>query len=171
MYIYWYFVLSVFCDPCRHAVTFQIRKLTLAPPLTEQALKPLEASAEKKFTLSSGSLVLRAKIDRKIYSLNEPISVHIEIQNSSKKSIKSLVVLVRQFTSVKAVDVAPFSCKCHVASHSQDFQGTPPENFVTTVSLSPSIEQAEGSVALDGKVKEQEADSLAGSTQCVVNDE
>lgn len=55
---------------------------------------------EKPFLLSGGSIRLEAKLDNVIYDHGEWISVHVNVNNDSHKSIKRIQVLVLQHVDV-----------------------------------------------------------------------
>ncbi|KAL6420197.1 hypothetical protein ACFW04_013818 [Cataglyphis niger] len=62
------------------------------------------AAVEKPFLLSDGRIGLEARLDRAIYAHGDSITVHINVNNNSSKSVRRIKVFV-----VQHVDVCMFS--------------------------------------------------------------
>lgn len=52
------------------------------------------AAVEKPFLLSDGRVGLEARLDRAIYAHGDPISVHVNVNNSSSKTVRRIKVSV-----------------------------------------------------------------------------
>ncbi|XP_015182749.1 PREDICTED: arrestin homolog isoform X2 [Polistes dominula] len=63
-----------------------------------------QAAIEKPFLLSDGHVGLEARLDRAIYTHDDSITVHVNVNNNSSKSIRRIKVFV-----VQHVDVCMFS--------------------------------------------------------------
>ncbi|KAI4502884.1 hypothetical protein M0802_001928 [Mischocyttarus mexicanus] len=63
-----------------------------------------QAAIEKPFLLSDGRVGLEARLDRAIYAHDDSITVHVNVNNNSSKSVRRIKVFV-----VQHVDVCMFS--------------------------------------------------------------
>lgn len=62
-------------------------------PMVSENAGP-RAAVEKPFLLSDGRVGLEARLDRAIYAHGDPISVHVNVNNSSSKTVRRIKVSV-----------------------------------------------------------------------------
>ncbi|XP_071523343.1 arrestin homolog [Panulirus ornatus] len=146
----------------RNSVSFAVRRVQFAN-LRLSSRQP-QTLVSKGFTLSPGRLNLEVSLTREVYSHGQSIDGHLSINNSSKKTVKTIMAEVVQHVEVTMTNN---SCSRVVASL-ESREGcpiTPGANLTKTFSLTPlaSSNQKRFGIALDGHMKDQDA-NLASST-------
>ncbi|MPC10443.1 Arrestin [Portunus trituberculatus] len=146
----------------RNSVCFAVRKVQFAP--TEPSARQPQTLVSKSFTLSPGKLNLEVSLERDLYFHGQQVQVNLNINNASKKTVKSMKAQVVQHVEVTMTN-SHFS---RVVSSLESREGcpiTPGANLTKTFSLTPtaSTNQKRFGIALDGQVKDQDA-NLASST-------
>ncbi|XP_050473603.1 phosrestin-2-like isoform X5 [Bombus huntii] len=84
---------------CKTRVSFMENEITE----DEENAGP-HAAVEKPFLLSDGRVGLEARLDRAIYAHGDPITVHVNVNNNSSKTVRRIKVFI-----VQHVDVCMFS--------------------------------------------------------------
>jgi len=92
----------------KSVVSMAIRKSQWAP-MDEKQRSPT-AKADKGFLCAKGKVNLEVSLDKEIHYHGEEIPVHININNTSKKSVKCIRVSVVQHCELTVVQ-AQYSCK------------------------------------------------------------
>ncbi|CAK9812691.1 ARR2 [Anthophora quadrimaculata] len=91
--------LSSRSQACRNRVTFAKNEIAE----DEENTGP-HAAVEKPFLLSDGRVGLEAKLDRAMYAHGDSITVHVNVNNNSSKTVRRIKVFI-----VQHVDVCMFS--------------------------------------------------------------
>lgn len=146
----------------RNSVCFSVRKVQYANP--QGSNRQPQTLVSKSFTLSPGKLNLEVNLERDLYFHGQQVPVTLNINNASKKTVKSVKAQVVQHVEVTMTN-SHFS---RVVSSLESREGcpvTPGANLTKTFSLTPlaSTNQKRFGIALDGQVKDQDA-NLASST-------
>ncbi|KAK8394315.1 hypothetical protein O3P69_006484 [Scylla paramamosain] len=146
----------------RNSVTFAVRKI-LAGWRGCNFRQP-ETIVSKGFTIAPGRLTLQISLGQEVYFHEQPVTATLNINNASKKTVKTVKAQVVQHVEVTMTS-NHFS---RVVSSLESREGCPiipGANFTKTFSLTPlaSTNQKRFGIALDGQVKDQEA-NLASST-------
>ncbi|XP_041072139.1 S-arrestin-like [Carcharodon carcharias] len=144
----------------RSSVRLTIRKIQFAPDQTGQ--KPT-VHTSKHFVMSDQPLHLTASLNKEVFYHGEPISVHIEVNNSSKKDVKGIKVSVEQATNVVLYSNDKYTEQ--VAVEETNDQIAAGSKFSKTFTILPLIANNcdKHGIAIDGRIK-QEDTNLASST-------
>ncbi|XP_045126259.1 arrestin homolog, partial [Portunus trituberculatus] len=146
----------------RNSVTFAVRKI-LAGWRGCNFRQP-QTIVSKGFTTAPGRLTLQISLSQEVYFHGQPLTVTLNINNASKKTVKTVKAQVVQHVEVTMTS-NHFS---RVVSSLETRKGcpiNPGASHTKTFSLTPlvSSNQKRFGIALDGQVKDQEA-NLASST-------
>ncbi|XP_060888092.1 arrestin red cell-like [Labrus mixtus] len=144
----------------RNSVHLVIRKVQFAPE-TPGPQPMVETS--RSFLMSDRSLHLEASLDKELYYHGEPISVNVQVTNSSSKTVKRVKISVRQFADICLFSTAQY--KCAVAQVEAENQVCPSSTSCQVYTLTPSLgtNREKRGLALDGKLKHEDT-NLASST-------
>ncbi|XP_078419678.1 S-arrestin-like [Cetorhinus maximus] len=144
----------------RSSVRLTIRKIQFAPDQTGQ--KPT-AHTSKHFVMSDQPLHLTASLNKEVFYHGEPISVNIEVNNSSKKDVKGIKVSVEQSTNVVLYSNDKYTEQ--VAVEEANDQIAAGSKFSKTLNILPLManNREKHGIAIDGRIK-QEDTNLASST-------
>ncbi|KAM6960046.1 arrestin, beta 2b [Tautogolabrus adspersus] len=144
----------------RNSVHLVIRKIQFAPE-TPGPQPMVETS--RSFLMSDRSLHLEASLDKELYYHGEPISVNVQVTNSSSKTVKRVKISVRQFADICLFSTAQY--KCAVAQVEAEHQVCPSSTSCQVYTLTPSLgtNREKRGLALDGKLKHEDT-NLASST-------
>uniref|UniRef100_A0A3Q3F644 Arrestin beta 2 n=1 Tax=Labrus bergylta TaxID=56723 RepID=A0A3Q3F644_9LABR len=117
----------------------------------------------RSFLMSDRSLHLEASLDKELYYHGEPISVNVQVTNSSSKTVKRVKISVRQFADICLFSTAQY--KCAVAQVEAEHQVCPSSTSCQVYTLTPSLgtNREKRGLALDGKLKYEDT-NLASST-------
>lgn len=118
----------------RSMVSLVIKKLQYAPPTRGQRLP--SSLVSKGFTFSNGKISLEVTLDREIYYHGEKVAATVQINNSSKKSVKNIKVFVIQHTEITMVN-AQFSKHVAQLETKEGCPITPGANLSKTFYLIP----------------------------------
>lgn len=146
----------------RNSVTFAVRKVQYSDP--QGSNRQPQTLVSKGFTLSPGKLNLEVSLERDMYCHGEQVAATLHINNASRKTVKNIKAQVVQHVEVTMTN----SQFTRVVSSLESREGcpvTPGTNLTKTFCLVPSasLNQKRFGIALDGKVKDQDA-NLASST-------
>lgn len=146
----------------RNSVTFAVRKILAG--WRGCNLRQPETIVSKGFTIAPGRLTLQISLSQEVYFHGQPLTVTLNINNASKKTVKTVKAQVVQHVEI-TMSNNHFSC---VVSSFESRKGcpiNPGANLTKTFSLTPfvSTNQKRFGIALDGQVKDQEV-NLASST-------
>ncbi|XP_065806790.1 arrestin red cell-like isoform X2 [Labrus bergylta] len=110
----------------------------------------------RSFLMSDRSLHLEASLDKELYYHGEPISVNVQVTNSSSKTVKRVKISVRQFADICLFSTAQY--KCAVAQVEAEHQVCPSSTSCQVYTLTPSLgtNREKRGLALDGKLKVKE---------------
>uniref|UniRef100_A0A8C3RQK8 Arrestin-C n=1 Tax=Chelydra serpentina TaxID=8475 RepID=A0A8C3RQK8_CHESE len=134
----------------RNSVRLVIRKVQFAPVNTGPAPK---SETTRQFMMSDKPLHLEASLDKEIYYHGDPITVNININNTTTKIVKKIKISGERESMVFPLCI-PFSET--VAANS-----TFSKSYTVTPSLSSNREKR--GLALDGKLKHEDT-NLASTT-------
>ncbi|XP_066565832.1 S-arrestin a isoform X2 [Amia ocellicauda] len=144
----------------RSSVRLTIRKVQYAP---EQSGPPPKAETTREFLMSDKPLHVEVSLEKETYYHGEPINVHVNINNRSNKTVKSIVVSVEQIANVVLYSndkyvksVATEEIDDHVPP------GTSLKKVFTVLPLLANNRERRGLV-LDGKLKHEDT-NLASSS-------
>lgn len=146
----------------RNSVSFAVRKVQFASIKTSN--RQPQTLVSKSFTLSPGNLNLEVSLERDIYFHGQPLEVTLNINNGSKKTVKTMKVQVVQHVEVTMTN-SHFNRTVSSIESREGCPISPGSNLTKTFSLTPqaSSNQKRFGIALDGKIKDQDA-NLASST-------
>eukprot|EP00048_Salpingoeca_helianthica_P022509 m.18667 g.18667 ORF g.18667 m.18667 type:complete len:424 (+) comp7419_c1_seq1:58-1329(+) len=148
------------------SVRLNVRKLSYLRPELHPVLP--SASSSKSFLLGSGQLGLTATLNKELYYHGEPVEITVAIDNHSSRSVKSILLKVRQFTQLRTeASGSDFSSKCIIAQI-ESTVGCPIASNSSVehkYSLVPSRQDnlKQLHLALDGQLKDEDT-ALASST-------
>jgi len=148
----------------RNSVTLACRKVQYAP-VTSNKRQP-STLVSKGFTLSPGKLNLEVTLDKEIYYHGEQVTASLNINNCSKKSVKNVKCSIIQHIEVTMTN-NHFTREVAGMDSKEGCPICPGATMAKTFSLQPSAQtnKSKMGVALDGKLKDQDA-NLASSTIC-----
>lgn len=146
----------------RSTVSLRIRKVQYAG--LDRGKKQPSTLVSKSFTFSPGKINLEVTLDRDIYYHGEDLAAHIQVSNSSKKSVKGIKVCVMQHCEVTMVN-AQFARQ---VAHLESREGcpiTPGSSLTKVFHLNPSAKNNKDKrgIALDGHLRDEDV-NLASST-------
>lgn len=146
----------------RNSVTLAVRKVQYFP--SSHSKRQPSTLVCKGFTLSSGKLNLEVTLDKEVFYHGEQVVANVNVNNSSKKTVKNLTCAIVQHIELTMTnnhfnrDIASIESKegCPI---------TPGSSLQKKFTLSPvySTNKYKGGIALDGKMKDTDA-NLASST-------
>ncbi|XP_074518368.1 arrestin, beta 2b [Halichoeres trimaculatus] len=144
----------------RNSVQLVIRKVQFAP---EKSGPQPSAETSRSFLMSDRSLHLEASLDKELYYHGEPISVNVQVTNNSSKTVKKVMISVRQFADICLFSAAQY--KCAVAQLEAEHQVSPSSTSCQVYTLTPVLgsNREKRGLALDGKLKHEDT-NLASST-------
>uniref|UniRef100_A0A8C4R3Y8 Arrestin, beta 2a n=1 Tax=Eptatretus burgeri TaxID=7764 RepID=A0A8C4R3Y8_EPTBU len=145
---------------CRDTVRLVIRKVQFAP---ERPGPQPRAEATRQFMMSDEPLHIEASLDKAIYYHGKPISINVHIRNHTMKTVRRIIISVRQYTDICLFNTAQY--KCSVASEEADISVGPSSTLCKVFTLTPllSNNRNKQGLALDGKLKHEDT-NLASST-------
>lgn len=143
-------------DTCR----LMIRKIQFAPANNKAGAK---ADVSKQFMMSDKPVHLEASLEKEVYYHGDPITVKVQINNETNKTVKKIKISVNQLTSVvlyssdtyvKEVCAQEFGETVNaISTFEKSFQVTP---------LLANNKEKRG-LAVDGRLKDQDT-NLASTT-------
>ncbi|XP_034532897.1 arrestin red cell-like [Notolabrus celidotus] len=144
----------------RNSVHLVIRKVQFAPE--KPGPQPM-VETSRSFLMSDRSLHLEASLDKELYYHSEPISVNVQVTNNSSKTVKKVIISVRQFADICLFSTAQY--KCAVARVEAEHQVSPSSTSCQVYTLTPTLgtNREKRGLALDGKLKHEDT-NLASST-------
>lgn len=143
----------------RAAVIFPVRKVQFSP--AKSLAQPPVAFVSRTFTLPTGKMILELQLEQDLCFHGQPIEAQVTIDNTSKKTVKSLGVQLVQYVEVTMTNTH-FSS---VVSSIETYEGCPVipnSRFSKTIVITPLPLSARG-VALEGNSHDEDV-SLASST-------
>eukprot|EP00117_Sycon_ciliatum_P001090 scpid44496/ scgid6903/ Beta-arrestin-1; Arrestin beta-1 len=146
----------------RNSVPLAIKKLT-ALDASLQKEQP-QTDTKKSFWGSSYPVNVEARLDRFMYYHGDPIVVHLNVDNRSNKTIKSVAISIKQLSEVV---VFKEKAKCIVTTFTSEsgFPINPSSHLSQSFSIVPSLQDCshKGNLAVDGQLKHEDT-NLASST-------
>uniref|UniRef100_A0AAY4EC16 S-arrestin n=1 Tax=Denticeps clupeoides TaxID=299321 RepID=A0AAY4EC16_9TELE len=146
--------------PFKHMVGLKIRKVQYAP---ENPGPAPSVETTRDFMMSDKPLHLEASLDKETYYHGEPIKVHVNINNSSNKTVKNIILSVEQVASVVLYSNDSY-VKPVTLEDSGDSVGAG-EKLQKVYTLLPLLANNRDrlGIALDGKLKHEDT-NLASSS-------
>merc|ERR1711887_481417 len=146
----------------RNSVTLAVRKVQYAPP--DRSSRQPSTLVSKGFTLSNGKLNLEVTLEKDIYYHGEQVTANLNISNGSRKTVKGIKCSVIQHVEVTMTNTH-FTRNVAGMESKEGCPISPGSNLVKSFTLSTSARTNKniGGIALDGKVKDSDA-NLASST-------
>ncbi|KAM9127239.1 LOW QUALITY PROTEIN: arrestin-C [Pangshura tecta] len=144
----------------RNSVRLVIRKVQFAPVNTGPAPK---SETTRQFMMSDKPLHLEASLDKEIYYHGDPITVNININNTTNKIVKKIKISVEQITDVVLYSLDKYMknvCTEEIIE-TVAANSTFSKSYTVTPSLSSNREKR--GLALDGKLKHEDT-NLASTT-------
>uniref|UniRef100_A0A8C3XJH5 Arrestin-C n=1 Tax=Chelydra serpentina TaxID=8475 RepID=A0A8C3XJH5_CHESE len=144
----------------RNSVRLVIRKVQFAPVNTGPAPK---SETTRQFMMSDKPLHLEASLDKEIYYHGDPITVNININNTTTKIVKKIKISVEQITDVVLYSLDKYTknvCTEEIIE-TVAANSTFSKSYTVTPSLSSNREKR--GLALDGKLKHEDT-NLASTT-------
>ncbi|XP_050821143.1 arrestin-C [Gopherus flavomarginatus] len=144
----------------RNSVRLVIRKVQFAPVNTGPAPK---SETTRQFMMSDKPLHLEAFLDKEIYYHGDPITVNININNTTNKIVKKIKISVEQITDVVLYSLDKYMknvCTEEIIE-TVAANSTFSKSYTVTPSLSSNREKR--GLALDGKLKHEDT-NLASTT-------
>uniref|UniRef100_A0AAY4AU83 Arrestin C-terminal-like domain-containing protein n=1 Tax=Denticeps clupeoides TaxID=299321 RepID=A0AAY4AU83_9TELE len=135
-------------------VGLKIRKVQYAP---ENPGPAPSVETTRDFMMSDKPLHLEASLDKETYYHGEPIKVHVNINNSSNKTVKNIILSVEQVASVVL-----YSNDSYVKPVTLEDTGEKLQKVYTLLPLLANNRDRLG-IALDGKLKHEDT-NLASSS-------
>merc|ERR1711970_1390725 len=153
---------SVVLQSDESAKPLGVRKVQYAP--SERNNRQPSTLVSKGFTLSNGKLNLEVTLEKDIYYHGEQVTANLNITNGSRKTVKGIKCSVVQHVEVTMTNTH-FTRNVASMESKEGCPITPGSNLVKSFLLSPSARTNKniGGIALDGKVKDSDA-NLASST-------
>ncbi|XP_022093729.1 beta-arrestin-1-like isoform X2 [Acanthaster planci] len=151
----------------RNSVNLAIRKVTYANP--EMPIAQPSEEVTKTFIMSTNSpLHLEASLDKGMYFHGEKIAVNIQITNNSKREVKKIKILVKQYADICLFNKANYKCCVAYFETDKASDGLPvlPSHTLSKVFyVTPLLanNKHKRGLALDGKLKHEDT-NLATST-------
>ncbi len=151
----------------RNSVNLAIRKVTYANP--EMPIAQPSEECSKTFLMNTNSpLHLEASLDKGMYYHGESIAVNIQITNNSKKEVKKIKIIVKQYADICLFNKANYKCNVVEFETEKASDGLPvlPSHTLSKVfNVTPllSNNKHKRGLALDGKLKHEDT-NLATST-------
>ncbi|XP_068234629.1 arrestin homolog [Palaemon carinicauda] len=146
----------------RNSVSFAVRKVQFAS--MEPSSRQPSTLVSKSFTLSPGKLNLEVSLDQDLYLHGQAITAKLNVNNASKKSVKSIKCQVVQHVEVTMTNNM-FSRVVACLESREGCPVTPGAHFTKNFSITPlaSSNKRRYGIALDGQMKDTDA-NLASST-------
>ncbi|XP_071523345.1 arrestin homolog [Panulirus ornatus] len=141
------------------SVSFAVRKIQFAPDKSNY--RHPQILVRRTFTLSPGKLCLEVYLDQDMFFHGQTLEPHINVTNSSKKTVKYILAQVVQHVEVTMTS----SYFSRIVASIESREGCPiipNTTFSRTMGVTPTAFRAFG-VALDGQVQDKDA-HLASST-------
>lgn len=144
-------------------VTFSVRKVQYAP-IDPDHRQP-QLLVHRNYTLSPGRIILDITLGRDIYFHGDEIEADVTINNSSKKTVKSIMAEIIQHVDITMTNM--YYTRVVASLESRDgCPIVPGASLTRSIGLRPVIgNTSRFGVALDGQVKDKDA-SLGSSTLC-----
>jgi len=148
----------------RNSVCLACRKVQYASAASSK--RQPSTLVSKGFTLSPGKLNLEVTLDREIYYHGEQVTANLNINNCSKKAVKNVKTSIIQHVEVTMTN-SHFTREVAGMDSKEGCPISPGATMQKAFSLQPSAQtnKSKVGVALDGKLKDQDA-NLASSTIC-----
>lgn len=126
------------------------------------------AAVEKPFLLSDGRVGLEARLDRAIYAHGDPISVHVNVNNSSSKTVRRIKVFIVQHVDVCMFSNGKFKNVVALLSSQEGCPLGPGASMKKTYTLKPIKGSTKNWIALEDSYTKAEA-MLASTVICPGN--
>jgi len=148
----------------RNSVCLACRKVQYASAASSK--RQPSTLVSKGFTLSPGKLNLEVTLDKEIYYHGEQVTANLNINNCSKKAVKNVKTSIIQHVEVTMTN-SHFTREVAGMDSKEGCPISPGATMQKAFSLQPSAQtnKSKVGVALDGKLKDQDA-NLASSTIC-----
>ncbi|XP_074863683.1 arrestin-C isoform X1 [Carettochelys insculpta] len=144
----------------RNSVRLVIRKVQFAPTNTGP---PPKSETTRQFMMSDKPLHLEASLDKEIFYHGDPISVNININNTTNKIVKKIKISVEQITDVVLYSLDKYTktvCTEEITD-TVAANSTFSKSYTVTPTLLANREKR--GLALDGKLKHEDT-NLASTT-------
>ncbi|XP_029166424.1 phosrestin-2-like isoform X2 [Nylanderia fulva] len=126
------------------------------------------AAVEKPFLLSDGRIGLEARLDRAIYAHGDSITVHINVNNNSSKSVRRIKVFVVQHVDVCMFSNGKFKNVVALVSSQEDCPVGPGNTLKKSYALRPIKGSTKNWIALEDSYTKTGA-TLASTIICPGN--
>ncbi|XP_064157506.1 S-arrestin-like isoform X1 [Anguilla rostrata] len=144
----------------RSSVRLAIRKMQYAP---EQDGPAPSNETTREFVLSEKPLQMEVSLEKQTYYHGEPINVHVNITNSSSKTVKGITVSVEQMATVVLYSNDKYVKPVAMEETSDSVApGTSLRKVYTLLPLLANNRERRG-IVLDGKLKHEDT-NLASSS-------
>ncbi|XP_065179522.1 uncharacterized protein LOC135809996 isoform X2 [Sycon ciliatum] len=150
----------------KNSVRMAIKKLNL---LSDNHRKQPSIDLKKDFVLSNYPVCIEARLDKELYIHGEEIKLFLNIDNRSSKTLKNLVVEIKQYAEITVGGISAVY-KSLVAQIDSEvgFPVNPSSHMSQTYSLTPSMDcntrqETKRGCALDGQYKVGESNLAASS--------
>ncbi|KAG7471049.1 hypothetical protein MATL_G00120390 [Megalops atlanticus] len=144
----------------RSSVRLAIRKVQYAP---EQEGPAPFSETTREFLMSDKPLHMEVRLEKHTYYHGEPINVHVNITNSSSKTVKEITVSVEQVANVVLYSNDKYVKPVAIEETSDSVPpSTSLKKVYTLLPLLANNRERRG-IALDGKLKHEDT-NLASST-------
>ncbi|XP_031367811.1 phosrestin-2-like isoform X2 [Apis dorsata] len=126
------------------------------------------AAVEKPFLLSDGRVGLEARLDRAIYAHGDPITVHVNVNNNSSKTVRRIKVFIVQHVDVCMFSNGKFKNVVALLSSQEGCPLGPGASMKKTYTLKPIKGSTKNWIALEDSYTKAEA-MLASTVICPGN--
>ncbi|XP_012349333.1 phosrestin-2-like [Apis florea] len=126
------------------------------------------AAVEKPFLLSDGRVGLEARLDRAIYAHGDPITVHVNVNNNSSKTVRRIKVFIVQHVDVCMFSNGKFKNVVALLSSQEGCPLGPGASMKKTYTLKPIRGSTKNWIALEDSYAKAEA-MLASTVICPGN--
>ncbi|ROT84528.1 putative arrestin-like [Penaeus vannamei] len=146
----------------RNSVTLAVRKVQYSP-ISGTSRQP-STLVSKGFALSSGKVNMEVTLDKELYYHGDQVTATLNINNGSKKTVKSIKCSIIQHVEVTMTN-SHFTREVASLESKEGCPITPGTSLQKTFNLTPlaSSNKSKVGIALDGKLKDSDA-NLASST-------
>lgn len=149
---------------CKTRVRFMENEITE----DEEYVGP-HATVEKPFLLSDGRVGLEARLDRPIYAHGDPITVHVNVNNNSSKTVRRIKVFIVQHVDVCMFSNGKFKNVVALLSSQEGCPIGPGVSLKKSYTLRPIKGSTKNWIALEDSYTKAEA-TLASTVICPGND-
>ncbi|XP_076232218.1 arrestin homolog isoform X2 [Calliopsis andreniformis] len=152
--------VGVRSQACRARVTFAENEST-----EEEENAGPHAAVEKPFLLSDGRVGLEARLDRAIYAHGDTITVHVNVNNNSSKSVRRIKVFIVQHVDVCMFSNGKFKNVVALMSSREGCPVGPGASLKKTYTLKPTKGSTKNWIALEDSYTKAGA-TLASTVVC-----